>query len=149
MDMVDRPAIQVVGIEVDIPFPELRTAVPAAWERLLERSGELTGKIGEAFIGVSTDLGNGTHRQLLGAQFGAQAPPVPEGMVARTLPAARYVHEVHRGPLDELDISFARMHGWATQLGLEPDGVKLDVGWGTDQPHALFLRLTAAAGTTQ
>lgn len=119
------------------PFSGLAAEVTAGWARVEARAAELPPP---PWVDVSTDLGTGSYRELLGAQV-PDGHRVPDEMVAIDLPASRYVHEVHAGPLDEIDVTFARMLGFASQVGVTPDGLKLDVGYGTGGPHALFVRI--------
>lgn len=139
MDIVDRAAVRVIGLELVVPFASLRTKVPAAWAAVEARAGDLPPP---PWVEVSTDLGTGSYREVLGAQVPADHG-VPDGMVAVYLAPARYVHEVHTGPADEIDVTFHRMLGFASQVGATPDGVRLDVGHGAGGPHALFVRLAA------
>ncbi|MCU1379175.1 MAG: hypothetical protein JWN29_2158 [Acidimicrobiales bacterium] len=140
MELVDRPAIEVIGLQVDAAFDDLATVVPAAWAQLFERADAIIGRTGTTFLELSTDLGNGRYRELVGAQVVGGTPP-PAGMLAELVYEARWVHELHHGPLEDIGATFALMLDFLADQGLHADGVKLDVGYGADGPHDLYVRL--------
>jgi hypothetical protein len=133
MDLVDRAAIRVVGFELEAPFAALR-------DEVLHLRARSLGWLAPPLTEVTIDNGDGTYRVVVGNQVGPDVA-VEDGRVAVDLPAARYVHDLHHGPLDELDVGFARLLGFASQVGVQPDGLRLDVGHGIDGPHALFVRV--------
>jgi predicted transcriptional regulator YdeE len=141
VELVDRPAIEVIGIQVEAAFDALATVVPAAWTDLFERADAIIGRTGTTYLELSTDLGHGRYRELVGAQVVGGTPP-PPGMLAELVYEARWVHELHHGPLEGIGATFGQMLDFVAHQGLHADGVKLDVGYGTDGPHDLYVRLT-------
>ncbi|MCU1483615.1 MAG: hypothetical protein JWN67_361 [Actinomycetia bacterium] len=140
MEIIDRPAIQVVGIQVEAPTDDLETAVSVAWADLQERIDAIIGRTGEALLQVRTELGDGRSRVLVGAQVDAGTPPPPD-MDAELVYEARWIHETHQGSLADVGPAFARMLDFAADEGVHADGVTMTVGHGADSTHDLYLRL--------
>jgi hypothetical protein len=130
--------MEVIGIVVEADADQLANAIPFAWTEVFERAGAIIGRTGTVFLELSTEL----YRELLGAQV-TPGTPAPAGMEAELVYEARWIHELHHGPLTEIAHTFGRMLDFAADQGLHADGVKLDIGYGADGPHDLFVRLTA------
>jgi len=143
VDVVELGAMIVVGLEVRASFRGLWREVPRAWEALFVRAAEIAHRSGPTFVDVSVDVEDGIHRQVVGAQV-ASAGEVPDGMTALEIPARRYLHHRHRGPLTGIAASFAKMHLWAQAKGLSTGDFKLDVGYTrgfTEKAHDLYLAI--------
>jgi hypothetical protein len=71
------------------------------------------------------------------------AADVPTDMVRLELPAARYVHVVERGPVENIAATFGEMQAYAVANGLLPDGLLIDDGYSADArlPHSLHVRV--------
>lgn len=143
MDIVELGAMIVVGLEVRASFRGLWREVPRAWEALFARAAEIAHRAGPTFVDVSVDVEEGIHRQVVGAQV-ARAVQVPEGMTALEIPARRYLHHRHRGPLTGIAASFDTMRAWAEVKGVPTGDFKLDVGYTrgfTEKAHDLYLAI--------
>ncbi len=141
MDIVELGAMVVVGLEVRASFRGLWREVPRAWEALFARDAEIAHRCGPTFVGVSVDVEDGIHRQVVGAQV-ERAGDVPDGMTALDIPARRYLHHRHQGPLTGIATSFAKMQAWAQAKGLNAGDFKLDIGYTrgfTEKAHDLYL----------
>jgi effector-binding domain-containing protein len=140
VEIIDRPAIQVVGIQVEGPTADLDPALSDAWAEVLARFEAVPGRIGDVVLQVRTEVGDGQTRVLVGAQVEAGTPAPPD-MVAELVYEARWIHETHQGSLDTLDATIARMLDFAADHGLHADGVTMTVGHGADSSHDLYVRL--------
>ncbi|WP_430333429.1 effector binding domain-containing protein [Rhodococcus sp. ACT016] len=143
MQIVERPATTIVGIEVVAPFDELAVVVPQAWARVFARRSDLLTGPDDVFVEFSTDLGDGVYRELLGVVVEALPASLPEGWTIAKAPAGRYLHHPHRGDEAAIGDSFAFMYRWAEVNELRPGAYKLDVGYRPDRDgaHDLFLGL--------
>lgn len=149
MEVVERMAMQVIGIEVIAPWQDLWTRVPLAWEELRARSGEIGNRASESFVDVSVEERDGTYRQVVGAEV-RPAEAVPEGMIVLEIPYGRFVHLRHEGGLEEIARSFGRMYAWAGAEGHRVDAFKLDAGYtqeGGERLHDLYVRLAGGAAS--
>jgi hypothetical protein len=144
MELIDRPTMEIVGLAFEINDDQLDNAMPFAWSQLFDRADAIIGRTGTAFLELSTDLGGGRHRKVLGAQVVAGTSPPPE-MEAELVYEATWIHERHHGPPERIPRTYARMLDHAADHGLHADGVRLDIGDGADGPHDLFLRITGPA----
>ena len=140
MEIIQRPAIQVVGIQVEASTDALEGPVEAAWTELQDRVDAIIGRTGETLIQVRTELGDGTSRVLVGAQVDAGTPPPPD-MDAELVYEARWIHDTHQGSLDTVGDTLARMLDFAADEGVHADGVTMTVGHGADSSHDLYVRL--------
>lgn len=143
MQIVERTAMTIVGIEVVAPFAELAVVVPQAWARVFARRSDLLSDPDDVFVEFSTDLGDGDYREILGVVVDALPASLPEGWSIAKASAGRYLHHRHLGDESTIADTFGAMHRWAEVNGL-PVGVhKLDVGYRPDHAaaHDLYLRL--------
>jgi predicted transcriptional regulator YdeE len=140
VDIVQRPAIQIVGIQIEGPTDDLEGPIAEAWAELEGRVDAIIGRTGEALLQLRTELGDGRSRVLVGAQVEAGSPPPPD-MAAELVYEARWIHEVHQGSLDDLSAAYARLVEHAADEGVHADGVMMTVGHGADSTHDLYLRL--------
>jgi len=140
VEIIDRPAIQVVGILVEGPTDDLDAAVNAAWAELEERSDAIIGRTGTALLQVRTEQADGRTSVLVGAQVEAGTPAPPE-MDAELVYEARWIHETHQGSFDTVGDTLARMLDFAADEGVHADGVTMTVGHGAENTHDLYVRL--------
>jgi len=141
MEIVELGPLKVVGIEVVAPWTELWTAVPRAWETLRARAGEIHHRTSDVFVDVSVEERAGTYRQLVGAEVNS-LEHIPEGMTGLEIPARRYLHFRHEGPLEAIAASFGEMYAWGTEHARTLDALKLDFGYnqqGTESGHDLYV----------
>ncbi|TDD69826.1 AraC family transcriptional regulator [Jiangella aurantiaca] len=141
MEIVQRPELTVVGIEVVARFEGLSTAVPDAWRRLFDRRDELPPPPGGTFTEVSNELGGGAYRETVGL-VAVDADDVPAGMSAVVVPAGRFVHHRHEGPVEQIADSFGAIYDWAAQHGLRLGPLKVDQGYTPDAfdgAHDLYI----------
>jgi predicted transcriptional regulator YdeE len=141
VDVVEKPELTVVGIEVVADFGDLHTAVPAAWRTLFSRQAELPAPANGAFVEASHELGEGRYREVVGVIVDRH-DPVPEGMCAVQVPAGRFLHHRHDGPVTDITSGFQAMYSWASDSGLRLGPYKVDVGYRpdvTDRPHDLYI----------
>ena len=134
MEVVARAVRSVVGIEVVADFDDLRTAVPLAWDVLFLRQAELPRPPEGVFVEVSTELGEGRYREVLGVEV-QPASVVPEGMSEVCVPAGRFLRHQHEGPVETVTEGFAAMYAWADENGLRLGPWKFDSGYRPGFPH--------------
>ena len=107
--LFDRPQTSFVGLEtafISILSTEADTSpIPKLWEIFGPRSGEVPHRTGADCFGVIRGLPDNERshpdelRYLCAVAVSKLADPLPEGMVAWTLPAARFAGFLHRGPI--------------------------------------------------
>ncbi|MCA1006539.1 GyrI-like domain-containing protein [Rhodococcus hoagii] len=143
MQIVDRAALTIVGIEVVAPFPELSVVVPQAWARVFARRHDLPSGSDGVFVEFSTDLGGGDYREILGVVVDIPPVSLPEGWSSVGVPAGRYLHHRHLGDEASIGDAFAAMYRRAEVEDLDPGPRKVDVGYRPDHfgPHDLYLEL--------
>ena len=139
-ELTELPELRVVGVEVEAPFDELRDRVPAAWHALFSRASELPAPGGTGYVEASRHLGGGRYRETVGVLTGP-GTPVPPGMTAVVLPAARWARLGHDGPVAQIADGFARLHEFCAGQGLRHGELKLDTGYAHEGsgPHVLHV----------
>ncbi|HCT75749.1 MAG TPA: hypothetical protein DGT23_03960 [Micromonosporaceae bacterium] len=141
MKVTERAALTVTGIEVVAGFGDLRTAVPAAWTMLFSRCSELPAPQDGVFVEMSTELGKGRYREVVGVAVEGNAY-TPQGMRTVRFPAGRFLHHRHEGQVKDITLGFEAMYAWAAETGLRLGPRKVDVGYRLDSldgPHDLFI----------
>lgn len=138
VELVDAPALYVVGELVTAPFERLHVEVPRAWERLAA-SGVEGRRLAEASF--TTEAG---YVEVVGV-LGEQPPQaVPAGQVPVVMPAGRYARLVHGGPVTAIADGFARIYAWAEEHGVRLGARKLDIGY--ERAGAHELRIDVVSG---
>lgn len=79
MQIVDRPAVTIVGIEVVAPFAHLAVVVPPAWARVFARRRDLCADPDDVCVEFSTELGDGDYREILGVVVDTPPVSLPDG----------------------------------------------------------------------
>lgn len=138
---------------VEAPWQGLPRAIPAAWNQLFARQGELNpscGPLGEP-LEVSISRDDGHYRELVGVIVQPDAK-APAGMIKLTIPANRYLRLVHEGPLAGITAGFQALYDRAAAEGLEATDFKLDIGYRPGLPpgrHELLIGLAPLAAPQQ
>jgi len=141
IETVSLGAFHLAGLEVRARWQELHTAVPAGWRALFERLPEAAN-----FLEVSIEVLDGTYTELIGAAW-AKAEPLPEGLRLLHVPANRWLHLVHEGPVATIGAGFAELYNHARDAGLTVGDLKLDFGYtrdGGETRHDLYLAIEPA-----
>ncbi|MDH6677592.1 putative transcriptional regulator YdeE [Rhodococcus sp. LBL1] len=143
MQVVERTAATIVGIEVVAPYAELAVVVPQAWARVFARRRDLLTGPDDVFVEFSTDLGGGDYREVLGVVVDSLPASLPEGWSIAKAPGGRYLHHRHLGDESTIADTFGAMHRWAEVNELQAGVHKLDVGYRPDRAvaHDLYLGL--------
>ncbi len=150
MQVVDRAATTILGIEVVAPFAELAVVVPQAWARVFARRSDLLTGPDDVFVEFSTDLGDGDYREILGVVVDALPSSLPEGWSIAKAPAGRYLHHRHLGEEAAIADTFGAMYRWAEVNDLQAGAHKLDVGYrpGRAGAHDLYLSVGQGPAAT-
>lgn len=139
VELVDAPALYVVGELVAAPFDRLHVEVPRAWERLAANGVVEGRRLAEASF--TTEAG---YVEVVGV-LGEQPPEtVPAGQVPVVMPAGRYARLVHEGPVTAIADGFARIYAWAEENGIRLGARKLDIGY--ERAGAHELRIDVVSG---
>lgn len=94
--------MRLVGLLHHYSFEEL-VGIPTQWQRFQERISQLAGRIDSALFGVCYPGANPSSGiDYLTAAMVDDRAPVPEGMVEKTSPAARYAVFEHGGHVASL-----------------------------------------------
>ena len=143
MQIVEKPELRVIGLEVTAPWEALWTVMPNAWEVFFHRRHEIAGLLSAINMDISIEQRDGVCVQLIATEVDETATP-PQGMRLLQVPAQRYLHHWHTGSLAGIALSFGAMYEWAAAEGLVADQFKLDMGYtarGQETEHDLFIRL--------
>lgn len=117
--IVERPAFTIVGMRYY--GKNQNKEIPKMWEEVIPRFGEIpqTGpriSYGYCSMEVAAD---GSFEYIAGLET-AETPVVPEGMLARLVPAQKYAVFVHRGELKGLPQTWKNIQEvWMPAAGLE------------------------------
>jgi predicted transcriptional regulator YdeE len=148
MQIAQRPGLTVLGVQVaDVPFDQLRTAVPLAWQELFSRRDELPAPLDGRFVEVSCHGGEGRYTETLGVAVPGPVA-VPRGMTAVHVAAGSFVHHRHHGELADIAGGFQRIYDWSAEQGLVLGELKVDTGYtddGSVLPHDLYIDIAAGS----
>jgi predicted transcriptional regulator YdeE len=124
--------IHLVGIEVVGRIEELQRHVPAAWQRLTERAGEIPHRVENGlFYGVVPDAmhtsseADVVYSYTVGAPVERFGQAIPEGLVTLTIPAQRYAQATVRGGAEVIDETYIALGRWMGENGRAPDASAL------------------------
>jgi predicted transcriptional regulator YdeE len=145
VQVVEREAMHLSGLTTRGPLSELPMTVPPLWREVFARHD------GESVLAeLSEEPGDGLHVITVGvlsrAPDGKGVARDGEGVV---VPAGRWLHHEHRGPLAEIGQTYGEMFRNASTAGLRVTDLKLDVGYsvdGSEEKHDLFLFVSEADG---
>lgn len=120
---VDLPEFTVVGTKYF--GNNLRGEIGQMWTKFIPRIPGIPFKTGPqmSWYGVCFDANeNGEFAYVSGVAV-SRADQIPEGMVAKTVPAGRYAVFTHRGKLDTLRDTYQQIYGtWVPRAGLSVRG---------------------------
>jgi predicted transcriptional regulator YdeE len=131
MELITRPRWFALGLEVTAYFDALKVEVPAAWARLYARVAELPRTVANTFVEVSTHLGEGRYREVVGIAAPADVV-VPTGMTIVEVPSGDFLRHTHVGPVAEIAQGFGAMYGWADANNVVLGQWKVDSGYRPD-----------------
>jgi hypothetical protein len=133
VQIIDRPALMLQGSTVKAGAPDLPEVVPALWREVFAAHAP-----GTVFAELSEEPGGDLHVITVGVLVADGTP----GAVA--VPAGRWLHHEHRGPLHEIGASYGQMFACAAEAGETLGTLKLDVGYradGQEPSHDLYVQL--------
>ncbi|WP_179232647.1 GyrI-like domain-containing protein [Paenibacillus rigui] len=114
-----KPAYHVVGIkEVHTLVPgQPMTSIADQWARFMQRIQEITGReAGAPTMGVCLSSPDGKpFDYVTGAVVPESSSSVPQGMDRWTLAPHTYAVFTHRGPISQLDGTYAAIHQWLNE----------------------------------
>ncbi|HET8595344.1 MAG TPA: GyrI-like domain-containing protein [Intrasporangium sp.] len=148
MQVVEREAMHLSGLTTRGPLSELPTTVPPLWREVFARHD------GEAVLAeLSEEPGDGLHVITVGvlSTVRAREGAVPDAEVV-VVPAGRWLHHEHRGPLAAIGRTYGEMFTYARTAGLRVTDLKLDVGYrpdGAEDKHDLFLLVAQGHGDSR
>jgi AraC family transcriptional regulator len=132
--ILEKPEITFVGVEASFLHalsPETNNfkVIPPLWEKLDQRAGEITGRIGKAMFGIiysrpEAERSHPHELQYIAAVQADKQATVPEGMVARTVPAGKFAVFLHRGPIQKIgETCFEIYRVWLPQSAWQHSGI--------------------------
>lgn len=131
MEIVEKAPVVVVGLPVRASWRELWVEMPKVWREFIVKYAEIEDRLGETFVDVSHDKVGAEYLQLVSTQV-AKVRRIPDGMQAVEIPAQRYIHHKHVGPIENIAESFGNMYDWAREYGHSVGELKLDFGYTAD-----------------
>lgn len=128
--ILKKPALTVVGLEAPFihalsPAANNLQVIGALWDTFTHRIREVGHRVGHAMFGVLYDrpIEARTHPDELLYLAGvavSNAEQVPEGMIARTIPAGTFAVFIHRGPINKIAETAASIYRtWLPQSGYQ------------------------------
>lgn len=142
MEIVDKPSLLVVGIEVTAEKDYLYTEVPHAWNILFKRLEEIREKIDNKFMDISIRKEGKLCTQLICVEVNSLLY-IPDGMMGMKFPAQKYISYRHTGTFYNVEESFNKMSKWAEINGYNTGDFKIDYGYFFKEKepidHSLFI----------
>ena len=135
--IVSLPALHLVGMRGRFT-KETTSEIPALWGRFAPRMGSVPRRVApDVCYGVcalAKDEAGAPVLEYTACVEADSMAPVPEGMVALTLPPATYAVFTHTGPIGGIGATWdAIHHRWLAESGLAkeeaPDFERYDARW--------------------
>lgn len=146
MEIVELPAMTVVGLPIHADESTLEDELEAAWTSLHERSGEIERRTDDRFVDVFRGRSGDLRIRVVGAAV-EEADEVPAGMTRLEVVPARYIHHRHTGSEDEIDDAFDEIRAWADGGGVDLTDFMLAVGPPPEDDegvHDLYVRVAGS-----
>lgn len=143
MKIVEKEAFSAVGLKVIAGWKDLHTKMPEAWQQFKERYTEIPGRKHDILMDISLDKEGDTYTQLIAVEV-ENPIVIADGMVAISIPEQTYVHDRHKGDLQEIAASFGKIYDWVKKEGLKAGEFKLDIGYladGSEEYHDLYVKI--------
>lgn len=128
--IVSRNEIKLIGMQYI--GANQNGEIPALWaEKFIPRADEIKNVVGELiYYGVCECACEGECKCSEGSDFYYTAcrevssfDNVPDGMITKTIPAAKYAVFTHKGPLSELNETYGKVYSeWLPASGLQIAG---------------------------
>jgi len=112
--IVLKDAFTVVGLEVITTQEDNNTnfSIPKLWSRFIPRAQEIKSRAAAASLGLCISEGfDDCKFAYLACVEVSNADSIPEGMVARSVPASKYLVFTHKGSVDELGKTYDFIYG--------------------------------------
>lgn len=110
--IVEKPPMTFVGLEASFKHglsPETTNylVIPPLWKQFSGRAKELPNREGHAMYGIiygrpEEERSHPHELQYIAAVAVAEVGDIPDGMVARTIPAGTFAVFLHRGPIHKI-----------------------------------------------
>lgn len=107
--IVEKLELKVVGIEAAFihslsPDATNLAVIGPLWQKFSQRAGQVPNRIGREMFGIICDRpkverSHPDELQYLAGVAVSSADKIPEGMIARTVPAGTFAVFLHRGPI--------------------------------------------------
>lgn len=118
--IITRDAIHYIGIAKDFNVHEVATGEDdlgaRIWSDFTPRVSEISERLG--LLGISSAIRSGGMATYTAAAEVSKISKIPDGMMAGTLPAQKYVEFLHRGPISQFPHTVNFIHNeWMPQAG--------------------------------
>lgn len=145
MEVIEKAAFRVIGIQVVADWNGLHKEMPATWNIFKERVQEINHRVNDKMIDISIKCDQGLYTQMVCVEVEVEVySHIPEGMVTYLVPNQKYIHYRHKGPLHEIAQSFGKMYAWAEEHKYKADECKIDYGYTkneADEVHDLYVKI--------
>lgn len=118
--IVEKPELRVIGFEdpfISVMSPDATNfaVIGPLWDRLVKSVAGISGRIGNEMFGViygrpAAERSHPHEMQYLAGVAVSSSAVIPDGMVARTIPAGTFAVFTHRGPIKEIGTTISEIY---------------------------------------
>ena len=128
--IIEKPGMTIVGLQapfIHVMSPDATNfkVIGPLWERFIHQAERIGNRIGEGMYGVlwtepASKRSHPHEMQYLAGVMVSEAAEIPDGMVARTIPASLFAVFTHRGPIKTIGDTMHEIYRvWLPQSGYE------------------------------
>jgi predicted transcriptional regulator YdeE len=137
VEIIERETVHLLGPSLTTDLADLPVEVPALWRRAFEGHEDPESVLAE--LDEEQPEGSGYAYRITAGVL------LPEPTEETTeVPAGRWLHHQHRGPVEDIGATYAAMYEHADEQGVALTNLRLDVGYradGSETTHELYLQL--------
>lgn len=142
-EIVELNEFKVIGFKITCKDDKLFEEMPKLWIEFMHRLGEINNRIDDYVMDISLEVTGKDYTQCICAKVDS-FDYIPKGMVGLTIGKQKYIHYKHKGPVNQIWMSFYNMQKWSEEKGyiLDPMDFKIDSNIeNNDNVHELYIRI--------
>jgi predicted transcriptional regulator YdeE len=129
MEFKTKNEFTIIGLEVETSVQETQSTknkLPKLWQDFMQRIEQLKNLKPGVHYGLCITTNNSFFKYIACSEVDNKED-IPVGMVKHKVPKAMYAIEIHKGKLDKLGETYAKMEQDIKKKGLKENGIWLEM----------------------